>query len=113
MGTSYALTAQQQGLLANYKVQTWTEIPARSKMRAEHWYDDYGGFMAIECNSAAVTARPRFAQMLAAPASSGDKIGLNNSPAGVQLGPGRGQAAALANGGSLDNTSRAWTTSPS
>ncbi len=104
VGTSYALTAQQQGLLSNYKVQTWKEIPAALKDAGGAWYDDYGGFMAIGCNSAAVTCPTSFAQMLAAPASSGYKIGLNNSPLQSNSALAGVQAAALANGGSLDNT---------
>jgi len=103
VGTSYALTAQQQGLLASYKVQTWNEIPASLKDAGGQWFDDYGGFVAIGCNTAAVTCPTSFQQMLAAKASSNYKIGLNNSPLQSNSALAGVQAAALANGGSLDN----------
>ncbi len=103
VGTSYALTAQQQGLLAPYKVQTWNEIPAALKDAGGHWYDDYGGFVAIGCNSAAVTCPTSFQQMYTATSASGYKIGLNNSPLQSNSALAGVQAAALANGGSLDN----------
>ncbi|MGH9020616.1 MAG: extracellular solute-binding protein [Acidimicrobiales bacterium] len=110
VGTSYALSAQQAGLLAPYKVTTWSEIPAALKDAGGHWYDDYGGFVAIGCNTAAlnpggtpITCPSSFQQMLSATAASGYKIGLNNSPLQSNSALAGVQAAALANGGSLDN----------
>jgi putative spermidine/putrescine transport system substrate-binding protein len=104
VGTSYALTAQQEGLLAPYKVATWSEIPAGLKDSAGHWFDDYGGFVAIGCDSKKVKTCPTsFAQMLAAKKSSGYKIGLNDSPLNSNSALAGVEAAAVAHGGSLSN----------
>ncbi|MFI5036822.1 MAG: ABC transporter substrate-binding protein [Acidimicrobiales bacterium] len=106
VGTSYALTAKQQGLLAPYKVATWSEIPTALKDANGYWFDDYGGFVAIGCDSKKVTCPTTFKQMLAAKKSSGYKIGLNNSPLQSNSALAGVQAAALANGGSLSNVKK-------
>src|SRR5256885_4131604 len=41
MGTSFAIKADQLGLLAPYKVTTWTAIPANSRASNASWDDDY------------------------------------------------------------------------
>jgi putative spermidine/putrescine transport system substrate-binding protein len=104
VGTNYAITAQNGGLLTPYKVSTWNEIPASLKQSAGYWFDDYGGFVAIGCNSAAVTCPTSFAD-LAAKAVKGSKytIGLNNSPTTAAAALAGVIAAGVANGGSLDN----------
>jgi len=104
VGTNYAITAQGDGLLAPYKVSTWSEIPSGLKQSAGYWFDDYGGFVAIGCNSAAVTCPTSFANM-ATLAVKGSKytIGLNNSPTTAAAALAGVLAAAVANGGSLDN----------
>ncbi len=81
VGTSYALTAMSSHLLAPYKVSTWNEIPAGLKDPRGYWFDDYGGYVAIGCNTASVKSCPTsFKSMLTATSSSGYKIGLNDSP---------------------------------
>jgi putative spermidine/putrescine transport system substrate-binding protein len=104
VGTNYAITGQQDGLLAPYKVATWNEIPSALKDPNGYWFDDYGGFVAIGCNSAAVTCPTSFANM-ASLAVKGSKytIGLNNSPTTAAAALAGVIAAAVANGGSLDN----------
>ncbi len=104
VGTSYALTAQSEHLLAPYKVQTWNEIPAGLKQAAGYWFDDYGGYVAIGCNTKTVTKCPTsFKQMLTETGAQGYKIGLNNSPLTSNSALAAVQAAAVANGGSLSN----------
>jgi putative spermidine/putrescine transport system substrate-binding protein len=103
VGTSYALTAKSSGLLAPYKVSTWNEIPGPLKDSRGYWFDDYGGYVAIGCNSATVKCPTSFAQMLSAKSSSGYKIGLNDSPLNSNSALAGVIAAALANGGSLSN----------
>ncbi len=104
VGTSFAITAKQQKLLAPYKVQTWSEIPGALKDPAGYWFDDYGGYVAIGCNSTAVTTCPTsFKQMLSATSSSGYKIGLNDSPLNSASALAGVIAAAVGNGGSLNN----------
>lgn len=104
VGTSYAVTAKSQGLLAPYKVQTWSEIPAGLKNAGGYWFDDYGGYVAIGCDTKTVTTCPTsFKQMLTETGAEGYKIGLNNSPLTSNSALAAVQAAALANGGSLNN----------
>jgi putative spermidine/putrescine transport system substrate-binding protein len=91
-------------LLAPYKVSTWSEIPSNLKDPSGYWFDDYGGYVAIGCNTAAVTTCPTsFAQILAAPASAGYKVGINNSPTSASAALAAVWAAAIATGGSLQN----------
>src|ERR1700677_4847344 len=55
MGTSFAITAAGEGLLAPYKVASWNDIPASAKDPDGDWFDDYGGYVAIGYNSKVVT----------------------------------------------------------
>jgi putative spermidine/putrescine transport system substrate-binding protein len=104
VGTSFALTAKASHLLAPYKVSTWNEIPASLKDASGYWFDDYGGYVAIGCNTAAVPSCPTsFKQMLSETKAQGYKIGLNNSPTTSNSALAAVQAAAVASGGSLSN----------
>ena len=104
VGTSYALTAMTSHLLSPYKVSTWSEIPAGLKDANGYWFDDYGGYVAIGCNTKTVTKCPTsFKSMLSATSSSGYKIGLNDSPLNSNSALAGVQAAAVANGGSVSN----------
>jgi putative spermidine/putrescine transport system substrate-binding protein len=97
VGTNFAVTARADGELAPYKVQNL-------KDPSGYWFDDYGGYVAIGCNTAAVTTCPTsFAQILSAPASAGYKVGLNNSPLSASAALAGVWAAAIAEGGSLSN----------
>jgi hypothetical protein len=51
MGTAFAVKADQQGILAPYRVASWDSIPASSKATDGTYYADYG---AIGYNSAKV-----------------------------------------------------------
>jgi len=104
VGTSYALTAQTSKQLAPYKVSTWSEIPAALKDANGYWFDDYGGYVAIGCNTKTVKVCPTsFKAMLKETKAGGYKIGLNNSPLTSNSALAAVQAAAVANGGSLSN----------
>jgi putative spermidine/putrescine transport system substrate-binding protein len=104
VGTSYAVTAKSEGLLAPYKVQTWSEIPAGLKNPSGYWFDDYGGYVAIGCDTTTVTNCPTsFKQMSTETGAQGYKIGLNNSPLTSNSALAGVQAAAIASGGSLNN----------
>jgi putative spermidine/putrescine transport system substrate-binding protein len=104
VGTSYAVTAKSEGLLAPYKVQSWSSIPAGLKNPSGYWFDDYGGYVAIGCNTTTVTNCPTsFKQMSTETGAQGYKIGLNNSPLTSNSALAGVQAAAIANGGSLNN----------
>jgi len=104
VGTNFAVSARTAGQLAPYKVATWSEIPSNLKDPSGYWFDDYGGYVAIGCDTATVKTCPTsFAQMLSAPASAGYKIGINNSPTSASAALAAVWAAAVATGGSLSN----------
>ncbi|HEY5266038.1 MAG TPA: hypothetical protein VIJ40_04430 [Acidimicrobiales bacterium] len=104
VGTSYAVTAKTSGLLAPYKVQTWSEIPAGLKQTGGYWFDDYGGYVAIGCDTKTVTVCPTSLKaMLTETGANGYKIGINNSPLTSNSALAAVEAAAVVNGGSLDN----------
>jgi putative spermidine/putrescine transport system substrate-binding protein len=104
VGTSYAVTAKSSGLLTPYKVSTWSEIPAGLKQSGGYWFDDYGGYVAIGCNTKTVTVCPTSLKaMLTETGAQGYKIGLNNSPLTSNSALAGVEAAAVANGGSLTN----------
>ncbi len=104
VGTSYAVTAKSEGLLAPYKVSTWAAIPPALKNPAGYWFDDYGGYVAIGCDTKTVKHCPTsLTQMLTETGAQGYKIGINNSPLTSNSALAAVQAAAIANGGSLNN----------
>jgi putative spermidine/putrescine transport system substrate-binding protein len=104
VGTSYAVTAQSTGLLTPYKVSTWSEIPTGLKQKSGYWFDDYGGYVAIGCNTKTVKVCPTSLKaMLTETGANGYKIGLNNSPLTSNSALAAVEAASVVNGGSLNN----------
>jgi putative spermidine/putrescine transport system substrate-binding protein len=103
VGTSYAVTAKTQGLLAPYKVSTWSEIPAGLKQAGGYWFDDYGGYVAIGCNTKTVKVCPTSLKAMLTEKGPTYKIGLNNSPLTSNSALAAVEAAAVVNGGSLNN----------
>ena len=102
MGTAFAVQADQKGLLAPYKVATWGNIPADSKASDATWYDDYGGFVAIGYNPAKVKVAPTSFKDLLNPMYK-KQVAINGNPTQASAAFSAVYAAALANGGSLDN----------
>ena len=105
VGTNYAITAQTSGLLTPYKVSTWNAIPAGLKQPKGYWFDDYGGYVAIGCDSTAVPTCPTSFTQLATLAVKGSKytVGLNDSPTASASALAGVIAAAIATGGSIGN----------
>ncbi|HEY4631289.1 MAG TPA: ABC transporter substrate-binding protein, partial [Blastococcus sp.] len=58
LGTSFAKQAAGQDLLAPYEVATWDDIPENQKDPKSRWYNDYGGFISIGCNTSVVAQCP-------------------------------------------------------
>jgi putative spermidine/putrescine transport system substrate-binding protein len=102
LGTSFAITAAQEGLLAPYKVQTWSEIPSTAKDANGDWFDDYGGYVAIGYNSKVVKVAPTSFKSLLNPIYK-NQIALNGNPTQAGAAFAAVYAAALANGGSFSN----------
>ncbi len=85
-----------------YKVSTWDSIPAGSKDPNGYWYGDYYGVLALEVNSDVVKNVPQDWSDLLNPAYKG-QIALSGDPRASAQAQMSVYAAALYNGGSLDN----------
>jgi len=102
MGTAFAVKADQEGLLAPYRVATWSYIPASSKAADGTYYADYGGYVAIGYNAAKVTTPPTsFADLLKPEYKN--EVAINGNPTQAGAAFAAVYAAALANGGSFSN----------
>ena len=102
MGTSFAISAAKEGLLAPYKVQSWSEIPSTAKDSNGDWFDDYGGYVAIGYNSKVVKVAPTSFKSLLNPIYK-NQVALNGNPTQAGAAFAAVYAAALANGGSFSN----------
>lgn len=100
IGQSYALA--NASLFAPYKVAEWSDIPAANKDPNGRWWNDYGGYVSIGCNTSIVKVCPTsFAQMTNAEYKN--DIALDDPPTTANSAFSAVWAAALANGGSLTN----------
>jgi len=102
MGTSFAIKADQEGLLAPYKVATYSAIPANSKASDSSWYDDYGGYVAIGYDPSKVKVPPTSFADLMKPIYK-NQVAINGNPTQASAAFSAVYASALANGGSLSN----------
>jgi putative spermidine/putrescine transport system substrate-binding protein len=100
LGQSFALG--NIALFAPYKVQTWGSIPSANKDANGAWVNDYGGYISIGCNTSLVPNCPTTIADLAKPEYAG-KVALNGDPTQSASAFASVWAAALANGGSLDD----------
>jgi putative spermidine/putrescine transport system substrate-binding protein len=102
VGTAFAVKGTQQGLLAPYKVATWSNIPADAKDPTGTWFADYGGYVAIGYDSAKVKTPPTSFADLLKPAYK-NQVAINGNPTQASAAFSAVFASALANGGSLNN----------
>ncbi len=102
LGQPFALAGARDGLLAPYKVATWETIPSDMKDATGLWYADYFGIVSFGVNLSAVKVAPKSWSDLKKPEFRG-MIALNGSPLGAGAAFAGVFAAALANGGSLDD----------
>ena len=103
VGYSFGPSAKADGLLQAYKVATRDSIPADQKDPEGFWYGDYYGVLSFEINKDVITGpspkdwkdllKPEYAHSVAL---AGDPLNSNQAIQTVE-------AAAVANGGSLDN----------
>ncbi len=100
VGTSYATS--NLNLLAPYKVATWSDIPAALKASSGKWFDDYGGYVSIGCNTKIVATCPTSFSQLTNPQYK-NEVGINGDPTEASAAFSAVFAAALANGGSYNN----------
>ena len=102
LGSSFAISAAQQGLLAPYKVQAFGDIPAEQKDPQARWYNDYGGYISIGCDAKRVKECPETFADLLKPQYKG-QVALNGNPTKSGSAFGGVWAASLASGGSFDD----------
>ncbi|MEL7590800.1 MAG: extracellular solute-binding protein [Anaerolineaceae bacterium] len=91
-----------EGLVQPYKVSTWDSIPADSKDPDGYWYGDYYGVMAFEVNADLVSSVPQDWADLLKPEYNG-QFALSGDPRASAQAQMSVYAAALYNGGDLDN----------
>jgi putative spermidine/putrescine transport system substrate-binding protein len=102
MGTAFAIKADQEHLLAPYKVTEWNDIPAAEKSTDGTWYGDYGGYVAIGYDAKKVKVAPTSFKDLTKPVYK-HEVAINGNPTEASAAFSAVYAAALANGGSLGN----------
>ena len=102
VGYAFGPDATSQGLLQPYKVATWDTIPDNLKDKDGNWYGDYYGVLSFEVNKAVVKNVPQDWSDLLKPEYKG-QIALAGDPRSSNQAIFAVWAAALANGGSLDN----------
>jgi putative spermidine/putrescine transport system substrate-binding protein len=101
VGPSFAEQAKTEGLITPYQVSTWGTIPDFMKDSVGYWYGDYYGVMSIAANTAGAYTSPTSWDDLL----NGSNVGptaLGGDPTVSNMGFFSVYAAALANGGSLD-----------
>ncbi|MEW1772600.1 extracellular solute-binding protein [Streptomyces sp. NPDC086777] len=102
LGSSFALSAAQQGLLAPYKVTSFSDIPTGQADPQARWYNDYGGYISIGCDAKRVKTCPTTFADLLKPQYKG-QVALNGNPTKSGSAFGGVYAAALAGKGSFDD----------
>ncbi len=102
VGLSFGPSAKADGLIQAYKVATWDSIPADLKDADGYWYGDYYGVLSFEVNTAVVKNVPQDWSDLLKPEYKG-QVALAGDPRVSNQAIQTVFAAALANGGSLDN----------
>ena len=102
VGFNWGSVVRAEGLTQPYKVATWDTIPATLKDADGYWTGDYYGTMVFEVNSAVVKNVPQDWSDLLKPEYKG-QIALGGDPTGAAQAIYSIWAAALANGGSLDD----------
>ena len=102
VGPSFAIAGADEGLYKPYKVAKYKTIPAGMKDPRARWYGDYWGAISIGYNSNIVKPAPKTFKDLLKSAYK-NKVALNGNPLTSNSAVSGVFAAALANGGSLNN----------
>ncbi|MDQ2837948.1 MAG: ABC transporter substrate-binding protein [Actinomycetota bacterium] len=102
VGQAFALSGTKDGLYAPYKVASWSQIPDSLKDAGGNWFNDYGGYVSIGCDTTKVTTCPTTFAQLNNPTYKG-KLALNGDPTKANAAFSAVWASALANGGSFDS----------
>jgi putative spermidine/putrescine transport system substrate-binding protein len=98
----FSFGADNIDLYEPYKVQTWDTIPEAAKDPNGAWFGDYYGVMSFTSNKSIVANPPKDWADLLKPEYKG-QVALDGDPRTSNQAIQAVYAAALANGGSLDN----------
>ncbi len=104
VGVAFGPQSKDEGLITAYKVATWDtiqDVPG-AKDPDGFFYPDYGGVLVFQVNTDLVTNVPADWADLLKPEYKG-QVGLSGDPRSSNQAAQTVYAAALANGGSLDN----------
>ncbi len=101
VGPAYGPLAKDQGLITPYKVATWDTIKGANDPDG-HYFVDYSGVLVLEVNSDVIKELPKSYKDLLDPKYKG-QVALAGDPRASNQAAQSVYAAALANGGSLDN----------
>jgi putative spermidine/putrescine transport system substrate-binding protein len=103
VGLAFGPTSKDEGILEPYKVETWNTIPDDAKDADGAWYGDYYGVLSFEVNTAVVQNVPQDWSDLLKDEYKG-QVALAGDPRTSNQAIQAVFAAALANGGSLDDS---------
>jgi putative spermidine/putrescine transport system substrate-binding protein len=102
VGPSFAIAGAKEGLYRPYKVAGYKTIPKNMKDPRARWYGDYWGAISIGYNANLIKPAPKTFKDLLKPAYK-NKVALNGNPLTSNSAVSGVFAAALANGGSLND----------
>ena len=102
VGLAFGPQAKDEGLLMQYKVATWDTIPDDAKDPEGYWWGDYYGVLTFEVNTDVVQNVPQDWADLLKPEYK-NMVALAGDPRTSNQAIQTVYAAALANGGSLDD----------
>lgn len=102
VGFAFGASSKAEGLIQPYKVSTWDTIPDDAKDPEGYWYGDYYGVLSFLVNTDVQPDVPQDWADLLDPKYKG-QIALSGDPRTSNQAIQSVYAAALANGGSLDD----------
>lgn len=102
VGFAFGDSSKSEGLIQPYKVSTWDSIPDDAKDTEGYWYGDYYGVLAFLVNTDVQPEIPADWADLLDPKYNG-QVALSGDPRASNQAIQSVFAAALANGGSLDD----------
>ncbi len=102
VGITFGDPAKTDKLIQPYKVSTWDTIDSKLKDPDGYWYGDYYSILTFEINKAAVPNSPQDWPDLLKPEYK-NQVALAGDPRASSQAINAVYAAALANGGSLDD----------
>ncbi|MBK9209588.1 MAG: extracellular solute-binding protein [Anaerolineales bacterium] len=102
VGFAFGESSKAEGLIQPYKVSTWDSIPDDAKDPEGYWYGDYYGVLSFLVNTDVQPDVPQDWADLLDPKYNG-QVAMSGDPRTSNQAIQTVHAAALANGGSLDN----------